>query len=117
MRKGVRDAQPVRAEHRDVHEAVRGAQVERTRERVVAVSDRDDLAIRHELPEKRDDPLRERGVVVDHEHSLHSPRLPCWRHVQTRLPAAAVLVAAFLAGGYPVGVASYLCAATWLGLA
>lgn len=37
--------------------------------------------------------------------------------MQTRLPAAAVLVAAFLAGGYPVGVASYLCAATWLGLA
>jgi O-antigen ligase/polysaccharide polymerase Wzy-like membrane protein len=37
--------------------------------------------------------------------------------VQTRLPAAAVLVAAFLAGGYPVSVASYLCAATWLGLA
>jgi len=37
--------------------------------------------------------------------------------VQTRLPAAAVLVAAFLAGGYPVGVGSYLCAAVWLALA
>ena len=37
--------------------------------------------------------------------------------MQTRLPAAAVLVAAFLAGGYPVGVGSYLCAAVWLALA
>jgi hypothetical protein len=37
--------------------------------------------------------------------------------VQTRLPAAVVLVAAFLAGGYPVGVGSYLAAAVWLALA
>jgi hypothetical protein len=33
------------------------------------------------------------------------------------LPAAVVLVAAFLAGGYAVSVGSFLCAAVWLGLA
>jgi hypothetical protein len=37
--------------------------------------------------------------------------------VATRLPAAVVLVAAFLAGGYPVAVGSFLCAAVWLALA
>lgn len=33
------------------------------------------------------------------------------------LPAAVVLVAAFLAGGYPVTVGSFLCAAVWLAFA
>jgi O-antigen ligase len=37
--------------------------------------------------------------------------------MKTRLPALVVLVAAFLAGGYPVSVASFLGAAVWLGLA
>lgn len=37
--------------------------------------------------------------------------------METRLPAAVVLVAAFLAGGYPVSVGAYLCAAVWLAIA
>jgi O-antigen ligase len=37
--------------------------------------------------------------------------------METRLPALVVLVAAFLAGGYPVSVASFLGAAVWLALA
>ncbi|HEV2592395.1 MAG TPA: O-antigen ligase family protein [Gaiellaceae bacterium] len=37
--------------------------------------------------------------------------------MKTRVPALVVLVAAFLAGGYPSSVASYLAAATWLTLA
>jgi len=37
--------------------------------------------------------------------------------VKTRLPALVVLVAAFLAGGYPSSVAAYLAAAVWLGVA
>jgi O-antigen ligase len=37
--------------------------------------------------------------------------------METRLPALVVLVAAFLAGGYPGSVSSYLAAAVWLGIA
>jgi O-antigen ligase len=37
--------------------------------------------------------------------------------VETRLPALVVLVAAFLAGGYPASVSSYLAAAIWLAIA
>lgn len=37
--------------------------------------------------------------------------------METRLPALVVLVAAFLAGGYPPSVSSYLAAATWLTIA
>jgi O-antigen ligase len=37
--------------------------------------------------------------------------------MKTRAPALVVLVAAFLAGGYPSSVAAYLAAATWLALA
>ena len=37
--------------------------------------------------------------------------------METRLPALVVLVAAFLAGGYPASVTAYLAAATWLTVA
>ena len=37
--------------------------------------------------------------------------------METRLPALVVLVAAFLAGGYPASVTAYLAAAVWLALA
>ena len=37
--------------------------------------------------------------------------------METRLPALVVLVATFLAGGYPTSVSSYLAAAVWLALA